>query len=728
MLTPHFKIECEFRGHRDDVRSICSRSGSSTHFATASRDKTIRIWNLDHDETSLLDQKVYDGHDSFVTCVKWVPEGYLDIKDEILLSGSRDRRVLVWSIPRGVVLKELNGHSMDITAVIVLKNGDIVTASQDSHICVWRNFKLLKTLSGHISSVLSLAALENSEFLSGGADGTIRHWCSKYGCLNTLQAHTDTVRSLCRVPNLGFLSASHDTTAKLWSTQYKPECTFIGHTSLVYSIHFFHSSERNCFVVTSSEDRSCKIWNIRGECVQTIVHPGCVWSVLMKGTILLTACSDGIVRKFTSSESLLGPRAGGFLTKLEHTENSQMKINSAGSDSKILSEPGSFDGQVEVRTDKNGKSNAYIWKVAFQQWELLGEVITESPSHDKHMKRNDYIFDIDVQDGVPPLKLTFSSGQNPASVAEEWLQTHMLPFSYKEKIVEFLLQNVQKKDISSEKDENEVLQHLRRTAVYIPTLSHVYFDKINFEGILARLTEFGLNEEKRNILEGSSIWSSDTANIMNAQVHALIIELLSMRVEQLFPTFDLIRKAILFPDYVAELLKYHVELERAFLCAISHPATTKNVLTAIRLASNCFGTEELLEKLIFSHSKEIFSCLTSVAEQPLKPSLCVSICTFIMNFSISIVSGRIEKREDRNEIYPLFLEVVLQLLRNTSEEDDCSNMRLIIALGNFAYDSSIRRKLVSLEIQKYLMKYKNRKSRTELQVAASETLNEISKV
>jgi WD40 repeat protein len=144
MLTPHFKFEREFRGHRDDVRSLCSRSGSSTHFATASRDKTIRIWNLDHDETSLLDQKVYDGHDSFVTCVKWVPEGYLDIKDEILLSGSRDRRVLVWSIPRGVVLKELNGHSMDITAVIVLKNGYIVTASQDSHICVWRNFKLLK--------------------------------------------------------------------------------------------------------------------------------------------------------------------------------------------------------------------------------------------------------------------------------------------------------------------------------------------------------------------------------------------------------------------------------------------------------------------------------------------------------------------------------------------------------------------------------------------------------
>ena len=129
MLTPNFKIDREFRGHVEDVRSIASQSGR---------------WNLDHDETSLPEQKVFNGHDSFVTCVHWVPEGFLDFKEEILLSGSRDRRVLVWSIPRGLVLKELNGHAMDITAVIVLKNGDIVTASQDSHICVWRKFKLLK--------------------------------------------------------------------------------------------------------------------------------------------------------------------------------------------------------------------------------------------------------------------------------------------------------------------------------------------------------------------------------------------------------------------------------------------------------------------------------------------------------------------------------------------------------------------------------------------------------
>ncbi len=144
MLNPHFKIDGEFYGHSEDVRSICSQSGSSSLFATASRDKTIRIWNIDHDKASVVEQKVFRGHNSFVTCVHWVPQGCLGIKEEILLSGSRDQRVLVWSISQGTVLKELSGHSMDITAVIVLKNGDIVTASQDSYICVWRKFNLLK--------------------------------------------------------------------------------------------------------------------------------------------------------------------------------------------------------------------------------------------------------------------------------------------------------------------------------------------------------------------------------------------------------------------------------------------------------------------------------------------------------------------------------------------------------------------------------------------------------
>jgi hypothetical protein len=99
-----------------------------------------------------------------------------------------------------------------------------------------------------------------------------------------------------------------------------------------------------------------------------------------------------------------------------------------------------------------------------------------------------------------------------------------------------------------------------------------------------------------------------------------------------------------------------------------------------------------------------------------------------MNFSIIVVNGKIEKKENRNEIYIFFLNVTLQLLRNTLNEDESSKMRLIIALGNFVYDSNVRRKLVSSEIQKYIVKCKQQTNGLELQAAAAETLNEILKV
>ena len=50
-------------------------------------------------------------------------------------------------------------------------------------------------------------------------------------------------------------------------------------------------------------------------------------------------------------------------------------------------------------------------------------------------------------------------------------------------------------------------------------------------------------------------------NTMNAEVNAVIIELLSMRIGTFVSTFDLIRKAILFPGYPNEIMKYNIELE-----------------------------------------------------------------------------------------------------------------------------------------------------------------------
>ncbi|KAI3674312.1 hypothetical protein L2E82_52436 [Cichorium intybus] len=75
-----------------------------------------------------------------------------------------------------------------------------------------------------------------------------------------------------------------------------------GHTAIVYSVDA-HKSE---LVVSSSEDRSTKIWKVDGVCVKTILHPGCLCDVkfLEKGDIV-TACSDGMAHVCTLHKDLI---------------------------------------------------------------------------------------------------------------------------------------------------------------------------------------------------------------------------------------------------------------------------------------------------------------------------------------------------------------------------------------------------------------------------------------
>ena len=51
------------------------------------------------------------------------------------------------------------------------------------------------------------------------------------------------------------------------------------------------------------------------------------------------------------------------------------------------------------------------------------------------------MFDVDVAEGAPPLKLPMNKGDDPYDAAEIFLQKHQLPFSYLEQVIEFIQQN-----------------------------------------------------------------------------------------------------------------------------------------------------------------------------------------------------------------------------------------------------------------------------------------------
>ncbi len=77
--------------------------------------------------------------------------------------------------------------------MLVTPEGDIVSASLDKTIRVWRGGQCAAVLEGHEAAVLCLLQLPNGDLLSGSGDCTIRVW-SGGKCTHTIPAHSDSVR------------------------------------------------------------------------------------------------------------------------------------------------------------------------------------------------------------------------------------------------------------------------------------------------------------------------------------------------------------------------------------------------------------------------------------------------------------------------------------------------------------------------------------------------------
>jgi phospholipase A-2-activating protein len=56
-------------------------------------------------------------------------------------------------------------------------------------------------------------------------------------------------------------------------------------------------------------------------------------------------------------------------------------------------------------------------------------------------KEYDYVFDVDIEDGKPPLKLPYNLSQNPYEAATKFIQDNELPISYLDQVANFITTN-----------------------------------------------------------------------------------------------------------------------------------------------------------------------------------------------------------------------------------------------------------------------------------------------
>mmetsp|Transcript_38981 Transcript_38981/g.79802 ORF Transcript_38981/g.79802 Transcript_38981/m.79802 type:complete len:410 (+) Transcript_38981:155-1384(+) len=376
-----WKLRCEMIGHEADVRSVNSTSSGS--LVTASRDKTVRVWDTsggrDFDSCKIL-----IGHEYFVSCAIELPPCPAHPSGAILSAGY-DRTMSGQTIVEPVIniwegesiVGVLKGHTLTVCSLAMTAAGQLVSASWDKTARIWdlNTRECVKVLTGHEQAVWSILALENGAILTGSADKTIKMWDNGV-CTKTFTGHTDCVRALALMPGLGFASTGNDTTIRLWSLDGVTLQEMKGHDSFVYCLAVLPTGE----IISGSEDKTCRVWR-GGECVVSLPHAGSVWGVaaLPNGDIS-TACSDASARVFTRDAALVAEdavlaqyEAALSMQQLAAQEVGGVKMSELPG-VEALDEPGNKEGATKI-IKVNEKAYAYSWNSVESKWDQIGEVV-----------------------------------------------------------------------------------------------------------------------------------------------------------------------------------------------------------------------------------------------------------------------------------------------------------------------------------------------------------------
>jgi phospholipase A-2-activating protein len=233
-----------------------------------------------------------------------------------------------------------------------------------------------------------------------------------------------------------------------------------GHENFIYSLAVLPTGE----IVSAGEDRTVRIWN-NGQCVQVITHPAIsVWAVAAcaENGDIVTGASDKIARIFTrSKERQASPEVVALFE--ESVKASAIPEQALGGINKtdlpgpefLTSKSGTKEGQVQMIKETNGNVSAYQWSMAANQWVMVGTVVDASGSGSKTSykgKEYDYVFDVDIKDGEPPLKLPFNATQNPYEAAQKFLDDNELPAAYLDQVAQFIITNSQGATIGQQQD------------------------------------------------------------------------------------------------------------------------------------------------------------------------------------------------------------------------------------------------------------------------------------
>ncbi|KAK3031473.1 hypothetical protein RJ639_035508 [Escallonia herrerae] len=253
---PQVKKIYTLKGHTERTTDVAF-SPIHNHLATASADRTARLWNT---EGTLL--KTYEGHLDRLGRIAFHPSG------KYLGTTSFDKTWRLWDVETGEELLLQEGHSRSVYGLSFHHDGSLAAScGLDALARVWdlRSGRSILALEGHVKPVLGINFSPNGYHLAtGGEDNTCRIWdLRKKKSLYIIPAHGNLVSQVKFEPQEGYflVTASYDMTAKVWSSKdFKPVKTLSGHEAKVTSLDVVGDGQ---YVATVSHDRTIKLWSSR---------------------------------------------------------------------------------------------------------------------------------------------------------------------------------------------------------------------------------------------------------------------------------------------------------------------------------------------------------------------------------------------------------------------------------------------------------------------------------
>jgi len=163
--------------------------------------------------------------------------------------------------PAGGMLERIfKGHTDGVSGAIELRDGNILSWSEDNSLQLWGKDGQFLTTFGHNDWVRGAIQLNKDHILSWSKDHTLGLWTVEGNWILSSNFHNDDVGGAMLLNDGRILSWSNDSTLCIWNLTKDTKIGLVGHSKPIVGALELHNGR----ILSWSEDRTLRLWDDEG--------------------------------------------------------------------------------------------------------------------------------------------------------------------------------------------------------------------------------------------------------------------------------------------------------------------------------------------------------------------------------------------------------------------------------------------------------------------------------